>query len=170
MRTKKTVHWGMTVGLMLAMGAALAGPFVSSKGYALTPPAGWRVDKSGMMGTDVVVIAPTVGGFAPNLNVVITPAPPGQTLDAAPKQIAAMYPRVFSDYKSMSQSFGTLGGVRTLRVMGTYTRAGRRLRMRQVIALKNGSAYTFTCTEPEAVHAKLDPAFDKMLASIRWTK
>lgn len=152
------------------MGAAEAAPFVSSKGYSLTPPAGWRVDKSGMMGTDVLVIASPVGGFAPNLNVVITPAPPGQTLDDARKQIATMYPRAFAGYKSLAQSFGTQGGVRTLRLMGTYTRQGRLLRMRQIIALKNGSAYTFTCTEPEAVHAKLDPAFDKMLQSIRWKK
>lgn len=169
MKTTQSFFLAFCVCLLM-MGRALAAPFVSPHGYVLTPTPGWAVNRTGMMGTDVLVYIRVPGGFAPNLNVVITPAPPGQRLDTALPQIKAIYPKMFTGFQMGQTGYGTLGGVRALTLTGTYQQGANRLSMRQAIAIRSGHVYTFTCTEPVAMRARFDPAFTQMLASIRWGK
>lgn len=155
--------------VLLLVPAAQAAPFVSAKGYSVTPPAGWSANKSGVMGTDVIIFTRAPGGFAPNLNVVITPAQPGQTLAQGQAQIAQVYPRLFTQFYMVKTGQEALGGQPALLVVGTYLQGAQRLSMRQDLVVKNGKVYTFTCTSPVSVQAKYGPAFAQLLHSVRWT-
>ena len=42
------------------------------------------------------------------------------------------------------------------------------MRLRQVLVIKSGTLYFFTCVSPEEVHGKYDKAFDDILRSVRW--
>jgi len=155
---------------LVTVSTARAAPFVSPHGYTLAPAPGWTVNRSGMMGTDVLVYIRVPGGFAPNLNVVITAAPPGGRLDTALPQIKAVYPRMFTGFQMGQTGYGMLGGVRALTLTGTYQQGANRLSMRQAIAIHSGHVYTFTGTVPVSMQARYAPAFTQMLGSVRWGK
>jgi len=71
--------------LLVPVLAAQSKPFTSAKGYSATPPAGWRVNKSGMVGSDVIFVAPPNRGFNSSLNVVVVTSSPGETLEEGRK-------------------------------------------------------------------------------------
>ncbi len=149
---------------------AHAAPVVSAKGYSITPAAGWTLNHSGLMGTDVIVFTRAAGGFAPNLNVVITPAQPGQTLEQGRAQVALMYPRMFTQFHMVKTGYEPLDTARALLIAGTYTQGVNHRSMCQDIVLENGKVYTFTCTSPVAMQARYAPAFAQMLHSVRWSR
>jgi hypothetical protein len=158
------------VGALLTAQSARAAPFVSSHGYSFTPAPGWRVDRGGMMHTDVIVFAPAIDKFSPNFNVLFSPAPAGQMLEVIQQQVATMYPRMFKGIKVISSTIGNLGGVKALDLFASYPAGTKTLRMRQAIVIYKGHVYTFTCTSPEATHVRYDDAFTHMLESVRWSK
>jgi len=169
MQTVRLLFLALFVCLLMGH-TVQAAPFVSAKRYSITPAPQWIVNHSGMMGADVIILTRAAGGFAPNLNVVITPAQPGQTLEQGKAQLSAMYPRVFAQYKMVKSGYAILGGVRALLVAGTYSQGINHLSMRQDIVLQNGKVYTFTCTSPAALQARYAPAFAQMLRSVRWSR
>jgi hypothetical protein len=152
--------------------AAIAKTYSSKKGYTIAAPAGWKVDSSGLMGTDLVLMAKPQNGFAANLNVVVTAASPGQTLAQGHSYITQTYPRLFNNYKKLAQGNTTIGGVPAISVTATHSMGTppRTLRMHQVIAIRRGSIYTFTCTAANADYAKFDAAFKSALKSVKWKK
>ena len=146
--------------------------FQSAKNYSITPPAGWTTNKSGLMGTDVIFMAPPAKQYAANINVVVVPAAPGETLEKGAVQINQVLPRAMNGFKKLSQGYGTLGGVRSLSItanhkMGTPPRL---LWMKQTYVLRKGQTYTFTCTALAENHAQYKAAFDAALKSVRWRK
>jgi hypothetical protein len=155
---------------LLTMQRAQAAPFVSSHGYSFTPAPGWRVNTSGMMHSDVIVLAPSEGAFTSNFSVLLSPALPGQTLEEGQQQIGMLYPKAFTDFKMLSSTIGNLGGVKALDLFGSYRQGTERLWMRQALVLREGKVYTFTCTSTVATHARYDAAFTKMLQSVHWSK
>lgn len=140
--------------------------------YSISAPRGWQVDTSGTMGTDMIVIAKPYKGFTANLNVVVAPASPGQTLAQGRKYIDQTYPRLFNSYKKLAQGSMSLGGVPAITITATHAMGTppRTLRMHQVIALRGGSIYTFTCTAANADYARFDAAFKSALKSVKWKK
>ncbi len=155
---------------LAAVPRAQAAPFVSPHGYSIAPAPQWQANRSGLMGSDVIIFTRAAGGFAPNLNVVIVPAQPGQTLEQGQAQIAAMYPHAFTQFHMVKTGYEPVGSVRALLVMGTYVQGTSHLSMRQDIVLKNGKVYTFTCTTPVALQARYAPAYSQMLHSVRWSR
>jgi hypothetical protein len=149
-----------------ALGASAA-PFVSSKGYSLTPVPGWQVSEKNP-NTDVVVLGPVYGKFRPNLNVTIVQAKPGETLKDGQKEVAAIYPRMFTDFKMIS-SVIVPGNPETLNVTCRCRQVGQVLRIRQMVVLKANRVYTFTCTAPDAAYVRYDAAFTQMLHSVKWS-
>jgi len=172
-RSLRVLLWSMLVTAILPVGAKLSAPKAvqSAKGYSITPPAGWTMHQNGIMGADMFVAAPPAKGYAANINVVIVPAAPGETLEKDAVKIPQMMPRVLSGYKKLSHSYGTLGGLRALTItanhkMGTPPRL---LWMKQVLVLRKGQAYVFTCTALHENHADYRGAFETALKSVRWT-
>lgn len=160
----------IALACLVTVHGTLAAPFVSPHGYSVAPAPGWQANHSGLMGSDVIIFTRAAGGFAPNLNVVIVPAQPGQTLEQGQAQIAAMYPHAFTQFHMVKTGYEPVGSLRALLVVGTYVQGTSHLSMRQDIVLKNGKVYTFTCTVPLAMQARYAPAFSQMLHSVRWSR
>lgn len=160
---------GLTLLLVMAVAAK---PFRSAKGYAITPPSNWQMEKSGFMGTDVFFFGSPAHGFAPNINVVVTQAAPKTRLEDGLAQVNAMLPHALNGYKRLAQGYTSVDGTRAFYTMALHQvgTPPHRLKMRQVVALKNGRVYTFTCTCLAADYAQSSVAFDAALKSIRWTK
>jgi hypothetical protein len=158
--------------LVLAGTVADAKTYSSKRGYTVAVAAGWNVDSSGMMGTGLIMMAKPHKGFSANLNVVVAPAPTGQTLAQGRAYINQAYPGMFNNYKKLAQGNTSLGGVPAITITATHAMGTppRTLRMHQAIALKNGTVYTFTCTAANADYAKFDAAFKAALKSVKWKK
>jgi hypothetical protein len=116
MNTTKAVSVALVMLSVGALGAADAGaaPFKSKKGYSVQPPAGWTVNKSGAMGSDVIFATKARGGFAPNFNVVVQPLPRGATLAQIKQQSGELMKRSLSGFKMIGQSYTTVAGTRAL--------------------------------------------------------
>jgi hypothetical protein len=171
--TKKWCSFSIAVAMLaLVVTSAVAKTYSSKRGYTIVAPASWNVDSSGMMGTDLIIIAKPHNGFSANLNVVVAPASAGQTLAQGRKYIDQAYPRMFNNYKRLAQGNTSLGGVPAITITATHAMGTppRTLRMHQAIALKNGAVYTFTCTAGNADYARFDAAFKSALKSIKWKK
>ncbi len=161
------------LALLVCLGTAhtvQAAPFVSPHGYSITPAPGWAVNKSGMMGADVIIYTRAVGGFAPNLDVVITPTKLGQTLEQAQAEVTKGYSELLPQGKLVRTGYETVDNVRGLVVVGTYLQGVQRLAGYEVIVIKHGKAYTFVGVVPEALQARYAPAFAQMLRSVRWSR
>lgn len=153
-----------------AIAVAAAKPYVSLRGYQITPAPGWEINDSGEMGTDVVISASPSDGFAPNLNVVVGPAPAGISLAHARALANQQMSKILAGYKLVSQSYTTVDGVRAINTVIEHSTGagGRRLHLHQVVAIRGGQIYTFSGTSLASNHAKYDSAFNQMLHSIRW--
>lgn len=166
-------RWKMSVlGVVALLSPAIAAqarPFTSAKGYSATPPAGWRVNSKGMMGSDVIFAAPPSRGFVSSFNVVVTQAP-GETLEGGRRQINSMLPKAFAGYKRVAQGYTTLGGLRALSTTSSYLigTPSRRLRMKQIVVLRRNRAFTFTVAALDTDFARYNAAFNKILQSVRF--
>ena len=134
--------------LLLIAAPATAAPFTSSKGYSITPPKGWTANRSGTMGTDAMFIAKPKNGVTANINVVVTKAAPGDTIQAARAQINQTYPRLFNQFKWIARGNTTVDGAPALFNTVNYSigTPPHRMWAHQIVALKNGMLYSFTCT------------------------
>ncbi|BDI32836.1 hypothetical protein CCAX7_48870 [Capsulimonas corticalis] len=157
---------GTAAVALAALAPVSAQTFTSAKGYSITPASAWKTNSSGMMGTDVFFYTMPVHGFAPNLNVVVTPTTPGDTLATGMQQIKSMYPHIFTHYHSVQLTRGSIGGYPAILSAGTYISGDNHLRMRQVAVIRGPKSYVFTCTAPDAVFAKYNGDFTQMLASV----
>jgi hypothetical protein len=151
--------------------AAAARDFKSPAGYHFSAPAGWKIDTSGKMHTDVIVYAPPSDGFTANLNVKMLDLEDGETLAADTTAMNEINPRMFKQYTVISQEPKQLDGVPSVWTVATYhlTEPMMTLRMTRVEAINNGKVYYFDCTELDNKRDKVDPAFKTMLQSVRWT-
>ncbi len=149
-----------------------AAPVKSAKGYQITPPTGWKIDKSHLMGTDLVLLAPIQNAYAANINVVVTPVPAGASLEMLRQQTAAGMPRMLSGFKMTKQGYTSVAGTRALITAGSYNfgTPARRLQMYQIAPIRGKSLFVFTHTSLAASAAKTQPAFLKAIASLKWTK
>jgi hypothetical protein len=168
MKTSQRIVLFCGLLLMLTALAASAAPFVSPKGYSFTPAPGWQVSRD-YPKTDIAVLGPVYGKFRPNLNVTITQAEPGETLEEGQKAIAHIYPRIFTGFQMISSTI-VKGHPDTLNVTCRCRQIGQMLRMRQMVVLKANHVYTFTCIAPEAAHARYEAEFAQMLNSVKWSK
>ena len=157
-----------------AQAALLASTPTVGSSYEITPAKGWTVksDIGATNAAELVVMAPEKEGFTANLNVVIVPAIPGETLDKVKGQIAQLYPKMFNNYSLISQTDTQVGGETALQNIGSYELGTppRKILINQVIVLKDNRAFTFSCTSLDAPTDDHKPALNAMLASIRWTK
>jgi|GEM_PF-3441993 len=159
--------------LCLTAALASAAPFVSSHGYILTPPPGWHTDQSGSSGNDIVIFTDKgrdspQGVVTPNLGVRIGPQGKVTTLGIAKQGLIPLYKKGYPNVVLVSQTYSLLGGQKDLDTTFLIGEGMALTRMRQVLVIKNHLVYFFTSATPNKVHAKYDPAFAQILASVRW--
>jgi hypothetical protein len=149
-----------------AASIALAKPYVSPKGYQITPAAGWQVNSQGLMGANLVIIASSSDGFRANLTVIVRPMPqsmgPKQLREIANEELQKL-----KDYKQVSQRDIVVDGADGLSTSAEY-QTNPTFFMHEVVVIKNRTIYTFTCTVLSTNHAKYEAAFASMLKSIKW--
>jgi hypothetical protein len=158
--------------LFLEIAAASATPYASPKGYQITPAAGWKVNSSGIMGSDVVLFAAPSHGFAANLNVVINPTPSNETLRDVDIELKKALQQTLQNYKTLSTKYSSVNGAKALVLSSSYTigSPAKLVHSRQIIAEHNHLTYSFTCTDLAENAQAYDPAFKQMVTSIKWTK
>lgn len=155
---------------VLSISSAHAQAITSPKGYSIVPAHGWQ-NKPGTMGADMFIFAKPAGGFSSNLNVVVTPTAPGDSLKKLPAQMAAAYPKMFTNYHSLGGKYLKVGGHDSYESSGTYEMGtpSRTLRLRQDFVIIGSKAYVVTCTAPNASFATYTPAFNAMVKSMKFT-
>lgn len=142
-----------------------AAPFKGSC-YKLEVPRGWMARPS-FSSAEVLIMGPVTGA---NINVVVTGAQPGQTLESGARETAAGLRRL-QGYKSLSHKFIMVAGARALVDEYTYDSPyNGRLRVRQVMALRGRRVIAVTCLSKESTWQRAWPAFKACLGSLRWTK
>jgi hypothetical protein len=151
--------------------AAAAGVALQGTGYSLRLPSGWRDASNEDTGLS----------SAPDL-VIASTDPPAVTLVDLAKQ-----PRDVSAgdlLRTLRRSEVNRQGVRgasaaaPITIRGargvtyhydTTSDAGVKLRTREVVVIRGGTAYTLALTAPADSFAAADAEFDAVLASWRWT-
>ena len=82
--------------------------------------------------------------------------------------LAAEIRKEFAPAVIVSETDTRLGGLPAINIVFTHPRKGSTIRDSQTIVLKNRLIYIFTAVSPDKVHAKYDPAFARILASVHW--
>lgn len=146
---------------------------INGSAYQVTPATGWQqIGNNAASGVELMLASPAVDGFAPNLNVVVVPATPGETLENDKAQMAVMFPKMFTNYAQVGQGDITVGGLPAFYNTSTSDSGTppQRLWTHQVFVLKNNQAYTFTCSTLDSNHSDQEGVFQSMIQSVRWTK
>lgn len=158
--------------LLMLAGLARAATVKSKRGYSVTAPAGWRVVKSGAMGTDLILLAPKANNFQPNVNVIVQTLPPGMNLKRGRAELDRVYPKMFASFKWISRGTAKVGGATGLLNVASHNMGtpARKLLMYQVIVPHGRNYYSMTGTSLLSQSAKLKPQFEAIFRSIRWTK
>lgn len=154
--------------LMPAIAQASPKTYVSNQGFQLNPPAGWRIDTSGTY-APFVLFAPTVGKFAPNMNVNAKKSDTDFPLSDVGPDLTARFQKQFKNYHQISQHQTTIAGHPALETVGTYTldTLGIPTRIDQYIVKTSGHIYIFTLTAPAASSARYETAFAAILKSVK---
>jgi hypothetical protein len=151
--------------------AAADGAVLSGSGYKITAAKGWKDGAAAAPKTvDLVIAAAPKEQFAANLNVVVVPATPGETLQAAKKQLPIVYPRSFTQYVQLKQGDITVDGTPGMTNTANHTAGSppHTLWMHQAFFIKGGKVYTLTCTALDSNHAEYEADFNAMIQSLKW--
>jgi hypothetical protein len=194
----KLVALALMLALTVAAGGCggddgSTGP-VEGSGYSYAVPEDWndRTDESedipelelAGFRPDTLVTGERRDGFATNVNVIREPGlPDGLTAeDYAEGSLAALRdpassgfpPEVTEAIEEMKvrdlSAVGVteLAGERGATLQYASTRAGRALRVRQLVAVRSNAAYTLTYTAPQESFEEELPAFEAIIESWRW--
>lgn len=145
-------------------GQARAGLF-GGKSFTMVVPKGWTT-RPGFASAELLVTSP---GNGANLNVVVSPAP-NQSLDAASREITTSV-KLLKNFKLYGNNITALDGVLALAFEYAYDDAARgRLRVRQVLAIRNKKTVVVTCITKAAAWPRIWPAFSGMLATFHFKK
>lgn len=140
-------------------------------GFTMLAPSDWYVFSSPQF--QAMFVSPTKGGEErPNLMVTIRPVQPDVTVEAVAQNARKTQEKEYNEFAVIRE-----GTIDTETGKG-YDRAfswlkedqNARIIQRQVMYVVGGLLYTFTATRtdrPES--AGVDPVFDRMLASVRFT-
>jgi hypothetical protein len=160
------------------------GRVVEGTGFELELPDGWsdaseRARQLEFAGAkpDVVLVGSAVGGFTPRINVIVEAgiSPDARLADDVEAGRRALRTgRVGerrirgADAEVGEATAAGLGGERAAAFDHVRTVEGRRVRTRQIVALRRGTAYTLTyAAPPDAFDAGLG-ALNEVLATWRW--
>lgn len=135
-------------------------------GFSVGVPAGWQVDNTGLVGSRLVLFAPSApGDFQPNVNVTaqdlhgVTPDEFVTVTRIQLKQFAGS-PHLDVDAPAGDPATGHV-------FAWTAQRAAGPLRGHQVLTFHAGRCYALTLTAPPEQFDRLRPEFEAILGSFR---
>lgn len=156
---------GALVVFGLAGSIAWASVF-GGKEFTLVVPQGWNT-RPGFDKAEVLVASPQNGA---NLNVVVSPAQEGLTLEEGARALT-IGPKGQNKFKTYGKAFTKLDGATGLAIEYAYNSPNYgQLRVRQVLVIRNKKTVVVTCMTKAAAWQRMWPAFKGMIASFRWKK
>ncbi len=134
-------------------------------GFSFQYPENWTKNESGIMGMRVFVFTEPVGGFAPNVNVVIVPK--GMEIAAIKEEdITKPLGTVFRNIKMKKFEITKFAGEETLTLHYTAVMGeNNRLELMQYSFNRGDKNITLTCTDTAKHFKQSLPAFEAITAS-----
>ena len=159
-----------TVVLSLAgltlLGSSLAATYKNAEnGFSITPPTGWS--QQSYPGAAAVFAGKPVGNFAPNLNVVVQPLPPGITQAQYHALSLDQIKKLITDSKIISTRVTTLGGAKANETVYTGRQGEYKLYFIATYAVTGGKAYLVTATTTQGNQAQLSPVNAAVVKSFK---
>lgn len=141
----------------------------STRSISVDLPSGWTQSRSGLLGTKMLLMGPTIDAFRININLM-TERAPGISLSQYRKATELNAPRILNGYKYVSGRPTMLGGVPAREMvyeaeMGTPSKS---LKFKAVYAIRNGTAYTLTFSSMKSTYDANVRAFDSTVNSLKW--
>ena len=158
----------VAVAAVLLSKKSLPADFYRGDGFALRPPAGWRIDTSGTLGTKAFFFGPRAAGFSANMNDVKAPAG-GLSLTDLVARTRVSYPQVFTAFRLVEDRPIRVQGNDAYILGGTYTQGVFTLRERQLFEIQNGVEYVVTATDSADDWPVQDATFESSLETFRPT-
>lgn len=155
--------------LTLAAFTTAAAAYTNAQyGFTATAPKGWQ--QVSYPGTAVVFTGPAAGGFASNINVVVTKLPAGFTLGNYETQGREQLATLITNYKFIGRRSLNVGGLPAFEQTFTGQQGKFNLYYIQTVALKGGSAYVITGTALQSAKAGLPGAVGGLVKSFAFRK
>jgi hypothetical protein len=172
---------------LAAVSSVTAGDLTSPKGFSLSFPDAWQaatkeqLDKvgeltkksAGNVPTPVALItAPPSDGFAPNINVIVTPGPivlNEKSEDEIAKGIAAQFTAIGVKPPEMKTGHITVDGKSTLTIAYERTEpaSGKQLRQWTIFIPGKKQLYVVTCTSLKTQWSNVFPSLDETVKSMK---
>jgi hypothetical protein len=140
--------------------------------FQLQYPTSWEIVST----SDLKFHAHAVSGLVnANANVTIEELPPGTTLDAYVDKALAVFANLIEVKPPVDRTTITLNGTPAVR-LGIVARMPLSMNVRvdlhfdTLVAVVNGKGYVLTCTTSNEAAVVMRPVFDRIIASLRFTK
>jgi len=105
-----------------------------------------------------------------SINIIEAPAMGVNSLEDALKQMRQIYPVMLPDFALVSESDTKLGGVPAHSFTFTCSQNAAKIKMTQIITLKNGKLYTLTYGALPEKYAEFEVEAKKVAATFKFTK
>lgn len=145
--------------------------------FQITPVAGWQVARDDLAPpgeSPLVLTAPLKDDYAASLNLVVAPLLEEPTLRELSATLIKAYPKIFSGFTLISQGKTTLNGLPATFITATHRTLSpgiispHKLRMYQVLAIRDQQLFAFTCNALDSNYTEYEPDFQFLLNSVRW--
>jgi hypothetical protein len=161
---------GSAAPLAFANTPSLVQQHVATRGVSIAVPAGWQTTSPASFGgvtLDLLSLAPVAtAGFRANINLIVEPLPPGESLRAF----------MFSGASAAYKYAGTLepvtiGGIAGLEYRSTKAfKAGTRpLLTKEYAFVRNRQVFIFTYTALASTRTRFEPLFNASVQTIRFS-
>jgi hypothetical protein len=161
---------GSAAPLAFANPPSLVQQHVATRGVSIAVPAGWHTTSPTSFGgvtLDLLSLAPAAtSGFRANINLIVQPLPPGESLRAF------MFSGASAAYKYAGTSEPiTVGGIAGLKYRSTKAfKAGvRPLLTEEYAFVRNRQVFIFTYTALASMRTQFEPLFDASVRTIRFS-
>lgn len=143
----------------------------STKTLSVVVPSTWVQSHKEATGVKLALLGPMSDDFVTNI-VLITEKVGRTSLADYCKITEQNGPKMINAYKSVSSTPTKLGGVAAMECVytGIVKAHDTKLKFKSVVAIKNGTAYTFTFTSLVQYFKDDVGALDTMLKSAKWLK
>jgi len=105
-----------------------------------------------------------------SINITEVPAIGVNSLEDTLKQIRDLYPVMLPDFTLVSESDTKLGGIPAHLFTFTCSQNATKIKMIQIVALKDGKLYTFTYGASSEKYAEFEVEAKKVVASFKFTE
>jgi len=141
----------------------------SSRALSVAVPTGWKSDKSGLLGSKLILFGPEHEGFRVNINLM-TEKVGSMSLSDYARVSEENAGKIITGYELLSKGSTKMDGVdaRFMVYRGSIGTPPRQLEFKGVFSIRGKIAYILTYTAPKDVFDQHQKAFDTVVKSVKW--